>query len=248
MSYFTFAAISELLSSLHAGYGLFPLRDWRGQPGIILRHDVDLDVFPAYQLSRRERDAGVRGSYFFLVTAATYNCQSQDNRRMIREMADDGFEIGLHFDPAIYSEVELERLSQLARAEAAQLEDICGQRVNSVSLHNPSILNEYPLLPGWNNAYDPAIFGPDIYLSDSRMMFRTDPADFFECAEQRTCQLLLHPMHYEQSAPEYPAAKLAFLRRMAGALHATFEPNSTYRERVGDRFIEMVKKDVAEWR
>lgn len=248
MTYFTYSAIGDLLEQLDRCYGLFPLGRWRGQSGIILRHDVDLDVYPAFELSRREADRGIRGSFFFLTTASTYNCQSRANRSMIRQMADDGFEIGLHFDPSMYQAVAVEELGHHARAETAQLEDICGCRVNSVSLHNPSVANEYPMLPGWLNAYDDAIFDPSVYLSDSRMTFRADPKEFFAKARERTHQLLLHPMHYSETEPVYPRAKLDLLRRMADELDAIFRPNSTYQERVGNRLIEMIREDVASWR
>lgn len=247
MSYFTYAALTRLLTDLHSQFGLFPLGAWRGQPGIVLRHDVDLDVFPAYELSRHESQVGAYGSYFFLVTAPTYNCQSRENRLKIRLMADEGFEVGLHFDPSLYEDPDPLSLARHARAEAAQLEDITGRRVNSVSLHNPSVANEYPILPGWLNAYDPQLFDATIYLSDSRMMFHADPAKFFVGARTRTHQLLLHPMHYAESEPHYPRAKLALLRRIVDELDATFRPNTTYQERVGDRLIELIKQDVARW-
>lgn len=248
MTYFTYRDIADLLAELDASYGLFPLSAWRGQCGIILRHDVDLDVHPAFELSRRELDRGIRGSFFFLVTASSYNCESRRNRSMIRQMADDGFEIGLHFDPSLYAEVSPEDLGVRARAEAAQLESICGRRVNSVSLHNPSVANEYPMLPGWLNAYDDAIFDPSIYLSDSRMSFRSDPRTFFERANERTHQLLLHPMHYAESEPLYPRAKLDLLKRIVDELDETFRPNSTYQARVGNRLIEMIQREVADWK
>ena len=247
MSYFTHKSIGELLASLDERYGLFPLAKWQGQPGIVLRHDVDLDVTPAYELSRREIEVDVRGSYFFLTTASTYNCQSPDNRKMIRQMADDGFEIGLHFDPSVYQTVDIEELGRLARNEAAQLEDISGSRLVSVSLHNPSILNQYPMLSGWLNAYDEVIFKPEVYLSDSRMKFRSDPAEFFTSADSRVHQLLLHPMHYAEQEPLYPLAKIAYLKRVVSALDQSFQLNTTYRERVGDRFVALFKDAVGKW-
>ncbi|MXP15156.1 hypothetical protein GRI44_10390 [Altererythrobacter confluentis] len=248
MSYFTYAAAQQMLSSLNTRFGLFPLADWRGQPGIILRHDIDLDVQPAHRLSMAESDIGVRGTFFFMTTAQTYNCGSSANRRLIREMANAGHEIALHFDPSIYNEVDPATLGNLARLEAALLEDICGMRIGSVSLHNPSVANNYPMLPGWLNAYDDQIFTPEIYLSDSRMNFRSDPMDFFDEAGDRTHQLLLHPMHYSDEPPLYPRAQLDYLRRMAGELDAIFSPNSTYHERVGDQWYDMLRQDAAAWK
>lgn len=247
MSYFTYGRIMALLGDLDRRFGLFPLGDFRNQPGIILRHDIDLDPEPALRLAERQAEQGIRGSFFVLATGHTYNPQSARNRAIIRRLADLGMEVALHFDPSIYALDAPEELGRLARHEAAVLEEICGKPIVSVSLHNPSVTNQYPLLPGWLNAYDPRIFAPEIYLSDSRMKFAHDPATFFEGAAEQTHQLTLHPLHYDETTPEYPRPFLDYLRRAAGELDKQFSKNSTYAERVGHRFFDMLRDDVQSW-
>lgn len=245
---FTYQGILALLGELDREYGCIPLREWSGQPALILRHDVDLDIGMAHRLAMREFAEGIRGSFFFLLSCDTYNCQSRANRARLREIDANGGEVALHFDPSIYETVDELELARLANREAAVLEDIVGRRVSSVSLHNPSINNRYPLLPGWRNAYDPSVFQPDIYLSDSRMMFREDPLAFFAKSPGPIRQLLLHPMHYSDEAPHYPTAHLEYLRATASELDRQFQLNSTYREKVADRFFDLLSLDISNWR
>lgn len=248
MSYFTYHAILELLRKLDAAYGLFPLRAWKGQPGIVLRHDVDLDIDPAYRLALHQAEHGLRGTYYFLTSADTYNCLSRRNRALIREIDAAGMEVALHFDPSIYQTDDVSDLSRFASAEAGMLEDVTGSRIVSVSLHNPSISNQYPMLPGWMNAYDQALFRPEVYLSDSRMRFRSDPTTFFEKAREHVHQLTLHPMHYADEEPRYPKPHLNYLRRSAAELDEQFRQNSTYQSEVGDSFFERLGQDIAGWK
>lgn len=245
---FTYDWIIDRLQSLDASYGCIPLREWQGEDALILRHDVDLDIGMAHRLAMREFEAGLRGSFFFLLTCDTYNCQSRENRARLREIEGNGGEVALHFDPSIYETVDESELAVLANREAAVLEDIVGRRVTSVSLHNPSINNQYPMLPGWNNAYDPSIFNPDIYLSDSRMNFREDPVEFFAKSRAGVKQLLLHPMHYGEAAPTYPASHLAYLRGVATELDRQFQQNTTYEQLVQDRFFDLLMENLPTWK
>ncbi len=224
---FAYSEYAAFLERSKALVPFFPLRDSSGQRGIILRHDVDLDVAPALALSEVEASAGVRSSYFFLVTADTYNVQAAANRRSLRSMHAAGFEIGLHFDPSIYETSVPEELDVHARREASVLENIIDAPVTSVSLHNPSIRNEFPLLPSFKNAYDTSIFRPEIYLSDSRLVFRKDP-DAFVSSVEGVAQLLLHPEHYSSDGGTYPAIFRRFAERILERTDSMFRVNSTF--------------------
>lgn len=248
MNVFSHAGLIRLLSVARSKASVFPLRDWRGQPGIILRHDVDLDVQAAYDFSRMVAEAGVRSTFFFLVTAETYNVNCLPTRRMLRQMADDGFEVALHFDPQVYADADEQALARHARAEGDILADIIGQPVTSVSLHNPSVHGNFLLLDGWNNAYDPAIFSPDRYLSDSRMRFRSDPVDFVAQGAERTVQLLLHPLHYTQDGGPYPLSMLNYLERQTRVVDAMFRVNSEYQDRVGDGLLDALAQALPQWK
>ena len=248
MSYFSNQGVVDLLRKTAGIVAVFPLRDWHAQPGVILRHDVDLDVEAAYRFSRRVGDAGIRSTFFFLVTAETYNVSCLPVRRLLRSMADDGFEVALHFDPQVYADADNATLARHARTEGDILADIIGQPVTSVSLHNPSVHGNFLLLDGWNNAYDPAIFAPDRYLSDSRMQFRCDPLEFVAQGVARTVQLLLHPLHYTHDGGHYPQPMLNYLERQIRTVDSMFLVNSEYRARVGDGLLDAVAQALPHWK
>lgn len=168
------------------------------RPMIILRHDVDYSMEMAHTLSKLEKEAECISSYFIMLTSKLYNPLSFESRLIIREMADEGFEIGLHFDP-VFDKNEREMEKRL-RSEIDILNDICGREVKSISLHNPSAHNMLPMFKNLRNAYDPAIFGDDRYLSDSCMSFRgKSPYDFpaWVIKNGKPCQILLHPFLYQ---------------------------------------------------
>lgn len=167
---------------------------------------------------------------------------------MLRQMADEGFEVALHFDPQVYGDADDVALARHARTEGDILADIIGQPVNSVSLHNPSVHGNFLLLDGWNNAYDPAIFAPDRYLSDSRMQFRSDPLEFVAQGAERTVQLLLHPLHYTLDGDRYPQPMLNYLERQTRTVDSIFQVNSEYQAQVGDGLLDAMAQALAYWK
>jgi hypothetical protein len=227
-NFFSYDGIRNFLCELAKKSTLLRLRDWEGQPGIILRHDIDLDVELAVNLARLEMEVGVRSSVFVMTTGETYNPNSKSVRNFLKWLNNNDFEIGLHFDPTVYGTEDEMLLASYADQEAAVLEAIVGSPVRSISLHNPSLSGSRPLFSGWKNAYDPQIFGPDIYLSDSRMVIKHDPTTFFEAAKFKTMQLLLHPMHFSESGQGYPEPMLAHLRRCSNRLADLFSVNDTF--------------------
>jgi len=143
-----------------------------------------------------------------------------------------GFEIGLHFDPTLYDE---ETMRSAVDREIEILSFAVGSEVRSISLHNPSISGQYPLFDGYRNAYDPAIFDDDCYLSDSRMQFRgKDPYEFVKRAIEKPIQVLLHPMHFSPEGGGYDAVVSDGIQQYIQRIHKSFQPNATYVIDVGD--------------
>jgi hypothetical protein len=224
---FRYAGLRAFLERARDEVGVLRLCDWAGQAGLVLRHDVDLDLWPAHRLAQLEREVGVRSSFFVAVSLRTYNPAAEENRRILREMAGWGFEIGLHFD-ASAAEAGGADLAQACRREADWLSEIVGRPVTSMSLHNPSASGSFPLVEGFRNAYDPVLFTQNIYLSDSRMVFRRDPEEMIELARHASVQLLLHPMHFSESGAPYPASHIEHCLRWVDDLHSEFCGNSSY--------------------
>ncbi|NEU30247.1 hypothetical protein GN156_05560 [bacterium LRH843] len=172
--------------------------------GIILRHDVDFSIDKAYELFKVEKELNVKSTYFILVTCDYYNPLSRSNKIKLREMNDKGSEIGLHFDPTIYGKVNNKSLCNYAKNEAEILEEIIGNKVTSISLHNPSIHNQYPSFSDFINAYDSPYFDPEFYFSDSCMDFRgKNIYDFIHKARENLVQILFHPIHFTKEGKGY---------------------------------------------
>ena len=200
---FSYEKLNTFFERLKQKGPVIPLKDWDLKDVVtLLRHDIDLDVDNAYNLFKIEVDAGVRSTFLFLTSCYTYNILSENNRKKIREISDQGFEVGLHFDPLLYSDHE--NLSKKVFFEAGIIEEITGKPVKTISLHNPSIHGKYPVFENYINAYTAPYFNPDDYISDSRLGFRgKDPFNFIENKRNVTTQVLLHPLHFSKHERDY---------------------------------------------
>jgi hypothetical protein len=228
---FHYSELERFFRYIAGNFDTTSLRDWRGGPGVILRRDVDLEIGPAWEMSRLEEQCGIRSSYFIMMTNFSYNPGTRVNRIMLRDMAGRGFDVGLHFDPLVYGDVSEEDLAVRAREESAWLSCITGFPVTSVSIHNPSMHGLYPLFKGFQNAYDPAIFSPETYWSESRMAPRKDLWEFIQMAGRKTLQVLMHPFHFTPDGHGYRHHMSRHLCEYAKLLDGNFSPaNSTYRE------------------
>lgn len=175
-----------------------------GPPCILLRHDVDLDLLPALRLAEVEAEQLVRATYFIMVSCDFYSPLSSQGRTLLRELTGLGHEVGLHFDPTVYGELDGPDLRRAVDREAQVLSDACGQGVSSVSLHCPSIHGRFPIFEGYANAYAPELFSNDRYVSDSCMNFRgKDPMKWACKGKSQIIQFLFHPLHYSEIEAKY---------------------------------------------
>ena len=223
---FKYSELATFLEHLKQQAPVLPFREWEGHPAVLLRHDLDLDIEPAFRLAQLEKQQGVRSTFFVMTTSPTYNPASPHNRDRLRQMAADDFEIGLHFDPVIYGEADSEDLQEHAETEARYLSTITGAEVRSISLHNPSVHGQFPFFQDFINAYDPAVFDEERYLADSRMLFSgKDPFAFALQAKDRPVQILLHPLHYSEKGDLYPDIFERYLSRTMLVLDEVFKVN-----------------------
>jgi len=241
---FSYDYLKRFYNHLKTLGNIVPMKKWQTDNAIILRHDVDLSVPAAYQMACFEKTLSIRSTFFFLVTAHSYNPFSEFNRPLIRTMADWGFEIGLHFDPTIYGGIHRSELQNKVEFEAGMLEAISGQQVESISLHNPSVHGQYPEFTGFNNAYDKRFFSDAQYLSDSRMHFRNkDPFTFTQEARLRPLQVLLHPLHFNDNDTCYPEIYSNYLEQYINQLDDYYQSNDGYAEELnGERLLYYLKR------
>ena len=90
--FFKSSQLRDFLKHLTDNYTILKLENWDSQNGIILRHDVDLDVSCAFEMAQIEAEYQAFGTYLFMTTHPSYNVSMLDNRRKLREMSDMGFE------------------------------------------------------------------------------------------------------------------------------------------------------------
>jgi hypothetical protein len=231
--FFRYAEYRKFLRYLKPLGATIPLCRWDGSNAIILRHDVDFDLNAAHRLALIEVEHGIRSTYFILTTSHMYNPASLDKRKKLAEMSRLGFEIGLHFDPAVYGNADDETMRAHVDREAGILSAITGMQVRSLSLHNPSVDGRYPTYDGYHNAYQAEIFSDENYLSDSRMDFRgKDPYEFVLRVRERPIQILLHPIHYSESGDAYPELFTRMIKSHVEQVDREARVNSTYRRQM----------------
>ena len=199
--------------------------------GYILRHDVDLDLDKAYEMSKIEKEIGIASSYFILSTSDMYNINSKKNRIIINDMLNEGFEIGLHFDPTIYGDINEHKLHMYVMEEVDMIQTITGKKLESISLHNPSISNRFPIFTGFNNAYDGALFSDELYLSDSCKNFRNKEIySFIKKGETNVLQMVFHPIHFAEKTETYYSSFLKILYKRVLEIDDLMKNNKNYKE------------------
>lgn len=212
---------------------LFRDFDW-SSPGLVLRHDVDLSVDFCFRLIEVEKGLDVLSTSFFMVTSDYYNPSSVHNARQLKQISEWGYEVGLHFDPTCYPDSSPEEMVKHVDHEAGILEDIIGRKVDSVSLHCPSVHGTFPLFEGYVNAYDKAFFSDENYISDSCKSFRgKDPHGWLKLAEKRPIQMLLHPLHFQDDSGRYSVIFQEYINNHIDRVNEQFSQNPAFVSEVG---------------
>lgn len=197
---FSRGAYAELLSELkQRGYrDIARLEDLVPEnPVVFLRHDVDLDLDRALSIAEVEANAGMRATYYVLVSTQVYNVASAPARRALGRLAALGHAIGLHFDASQYPETERAALDAHARRECEILADLGAAPVASISFHRPApeLIGLAESFAGRPHTYEPRFFDAVAYVSDSSGgFFQGHPLDHPAIAAGRALQLLTHPI------------------------------------------------------
>ena len=220
---FTYDCYIDLLEAFRAnGYRLIPFREASDpfMPEVIVRHDIDLSPVKALRLAKREHNAGVRATYFVMLTSAFYNPFDKENEYAIKSIMDMGHEIGLHFDISKYQGSGPAALEPSILKELELLTYFV-DKPESISWHIPDrqyINKRIPFLNdiGINNAYDPFFFSGYKYISDSNMNWREDPEEHIDTERFQKIQLLTHPIWYNDKAtPKSEILEMAYRKKEA---------------------------------
>jgi len=223
------AYLAMLLRFRDAGYRFAPFGQAErllaeGRRFVLLRHDVDMDLDKARQMARREAEAGIAATYFFLVRTDHYNVFSRFGTERVGEIVGLGHHLGLHFDCAAYAGAGVAGLRAGCSREAGMLEAWFRAPVHVVSYHRPSelVLSGRPGLSAPRpHTYLPLFSRTIRYLSDSTGRWRYEyPPESEALLRGLPVQLLTHPVWYAD-VPQRPhqalrsilSAKADFLER-----------------------------------
>lgn len=152
----------------------------------IIRHDIDINPGAAATLAHLEAGQGIIATYFVIPNSEHYTLSDPSVTLALSQIADAGHEIGLHYNPSARIRSNVTRLSDLEADITKQsriLEQATGQKVKSVSFHEPG--TDHPTwmdgpvrLAGLTNAY------AGIFMSSSEgALYTTDSAGTWSYGE-----------------------------------------------------------------
>lgn len=181
--------IEKLINS-----GLKPSINWSDKLSsetLFLRHDVDFSIEFAHLLARAEQEINVKSTYFFMLNSSFYNIISTDSQSLVKDIADMGHKISIHFDPNAYKSLKNFINEKLI------FENIFKKKVDIVSIHRPGkfLDNNNILLSGIPQTYQDIYFKNMKYISDSggRDIF-THISEYLNGSSNMGLHLLVHPI------------------------------------------------------
>lgn len=170
---------------------------------VILRHDVDMSLEKAVEMSNFEKrfDKNLIPTYFILISSDFYNPFSYESICRIDKIRSNGHDIGLHFDEKKYfpsggswnSEAVIEKILY----EKRLMESMLGFEISTVSMHTPSrkTLNADLQVPGMINSYSQEFFNNFKYVSDSYHRWRENVWEIIENKPSKL-HILTHAFWY----------------------------------------------------
>ncbi|AZZ91667.1 hypothetical protein EUZ85_13380 [Hahella sp. KA22] len=142
----------------------------------VWRHDIDFSPSRALALAKIEKQLGVKSTYYVQPSSLFYSVFDPKTIDQLRRIHELGHDLGLHFDPSIYQEQNLEEAIQI---EANVIVALIGCEVASFSLHNPSTYDansfERAVIGGMKNASYTVFRNRFNYCSDSNGIWRFTP-------------------------------------------------------------------------
>lgn len=196
---FSYSSYRALLKALLASgreptdYFCAPSRE--GQ--LILRHDIDIDIFGCERLAVEEEALGASSTWFFQPNNDYYNPLSSQCLRILRALS-ERHTVGLHIDPVLFSSPE-----QLEREISNIYTFYSGYfRLHPVfSFHRPAkyLTDASCPVEGFINAYDQRFMNDMIYMSDSNRRPFFEGERFAQAtSSRRSAVLLTHPIWWHE--------------------------------------------------
>ncbi|AXJ01728.1 hypothetical protein CYPRO_2486 [Cyclonatronum proteinivorum] len=163
---------------------------------LILRHDCERDLRKALRMAELEQRLGICATYYIRVHSEYYNLMQAEERQLLRQIADMGHEVSLHYEPQFYHG-EHQSLIEGIERDRAVLRDILGPdaALTTMSPHQPTLRTpdfEALARSGIVDVYTHPRFKDLSYYSDSGMKWREKTLQQAAETEVR-CQFLIHP-------------------------------------------------------
>ena len=106
---------------------------------ILLRHDIDLSLEKALKMAEIESKLNLITTYFLRVNSTFYNIFETRNNEIIKRILSLGHEIGLHFDPLLYKNLNL-KINEGIKNDIKILEFYFNTKIKVISQHRPFLL------------------------------------------------------------------------------------------------------------
>ena len=169
---FTIKAYQHLLIALkEASYSFQTYHDFTKLPDekvILLRHDVDARKEHSLQFAKIQYENGIKGTYYFRMVPQSFN------KRIIREIASMGHEIGYHYEDMDFAKGDVDKAYELAKKHLAQLREVA--EIETICMHG-SPHSQYDNKEVWKkyNYRDLGIIAePYFDLDFSKVLYLTD--------------------------------------------------------------------------
>ena len=177
---------------------------------IIMRHDIEFSMERAYALSLLESELNFQSSYFVQITNNSYNALSKRGIDMMRDMADRGHHIGLHYH--LNGQKDATSVRDGVRDQLRIMSEMVGFPIDRYSFHRPvkEVYYYRIKIDGTINAYSPEFFSYaenvdentplDVkYIADSkhRWNYGFPDADTFQ--KYSKLQILIHPFSWTEA-------------------------------------------------
>jgi hypothetical protein len=185
---------------------------------LILRHDIDFSCGYAYEMSKTEKELGVKATYFFLLRTDSYNLLSKKNVDLVSQIINNGHAASLHFDPLVYGDDFINGF----RYEREIFEKTFNTKISIISIHRPNdfFLNYDETIDGVEHTYQKKYFKDIKYISDSQGSFRFGHP--FETEAFRTGEsihLLIHPIWWQGKGKSNIDVLCSYINESQSFLH-----------------------------
>jgi len=209
-----------------------------GRRHLFLRHDIDYSLEVAVRFAEVNSSLGIRGHFFINLRSPLYNALARRNVSCLRQIADLGQDIGLHYYFAPQAGPDsLERVIEEVRNECDLLRGILGKASKrAVSWHNPSVLGEgyrdlvASKIPGILNVNSLGNEGV-VYVSDSNHRYTVDQWLKMPMKGHERIQALFHPFQWVLGAPKMEGVLAGVWKQVIREHESEYLTNHVYRAR-----------------